>query len=406
MEPRKKKSIDQAQVLLAARTRLLARVLPRAVLLVGTPRGRDRVAWDAGQATWLLAALRDRVRAEGQYVWTSYAPTEEGFDLDELCADLASPSLFGETRFVCVADGGELVESSSRKRGGAGGKPFERALQHWAANAVLGHRLFLALPGASVETPLVGALQEKLGEGLLLVALRGLYDTPPPWNPDPLQTELVRFVSAVAQGRKLQLGPNSRLDLAQRVGKDLGRLDSELEKLAASADAQGRVPESEVRANVVGGALDAEAFELAERIVRGDSRGALRWLHEVERRGARSDPAGKRGGAMQDLGDLQGLIVSALVREGRRMLAAAEMSEQGHSIDTIAEALGIPDVTVAREAFRAKLAARDAAGLRALLEEVRELELDLKRRSVEPLLALERLLLRLRARGPRGGRSA
>ncbi|MBL8899203.1 MAG: hypothetical protein JNM84_16305 [Planctomycetes bacterium] len=404
MEPaKKKKSIDQAQALLAARARLRARTLPRAVLLVGTARGRDRVTWDAGQASWLLGALRDRVRADGQYVWTSYEPDDEAFDLDELCADLTSPSLFGETRFVCLADGTPLLETTTRRRGGSeAAKPFERALLHWAATPALGHRLYLALPNASSESTLVAALQEKLGEGLLFLPLRGLYDTPPPWNPDPLQTELVRFLSEAARERKLQLGPNSRLDLAQRLGSDLGRLESELEKLASSADAQGRVPENEVRANVAGGALEGEAFELADRIVRGDSRAALRWLREVERRGARRDAPGKRSGAMQDLGDLSGFIVAALVREGRRMLAAAEMREQGLSFETIAEALSVPDISVAREAFRARLFARDLAGMRELLAGIRELELDLKRRSVDAPLALERLLLRVRVRSAKG----
>lgn len=375
---------DQVATLTGAVERFESGRLPRVTILVGAARGRDRTQFDPAQSSLLVEVARQRVKAEGKLDWTEHDPSSSSFSLDELVADLTSSSLFGEPRFVYVPDAEPVCKFEARKRGQR--TPFETAMQRLLDDEDRGHRVLVVLPMSSAESVLARDAKARQGT---LIELRPLYANPPPWDPDPLNTELARFVLWRAKVRGLNLDPRAVPHLVERIGSDLSRYDQELAKLEVKVGRGGKVRREDVAQDVASSSFEADAFDFADRVMRADLESALRFLRSIEVRGAR-----KGTGASEGLSALAPMLGSILVREARKLLAAMELREEGRPLNAVAGILGVPDVKVARAAFENRMRARDRTSTLALLEHLKALELDLRWHSVPEEIAFERFVLR------------
>jgi DNA polymerase III delta subunit len=191
-----------------------------------------------------------------------------------------------------------------------------------------------------------------------LASFRRLWETPPPWNPDPRRTELVEWLTARARERGIALKPDDALYVAAATGNDLYALDAALDRVARRG-AEG------VRA-VVGWTSAASPFEAAEDVCRGDAARAAAGLEALFRGGFQE----KDGSRAADLGAVFVVLMGSLRGKLRQSLAGAAAQERGE--DPVAAA-GVTNPRQRGE-LEARLRARPAAEWRAMLTDLAALE--------------------------------
>jgi DNA polymerase-3 subunit delta len=156
-------------------------------------------------------------------------------------------------------------------------------------------------------------------------------------------------------------GKAIRLPAAQRlvdiVGRDLRRLDSEADKLAAFVDAAGEVTETDVVA-VASESGDPSVFELTDAVGDRDTARALRLLRRLL---ASETPYG---------------VHAMLARHMRALVSARALSHRGMAPEAMAPEIGMPPWqvrTVVRQAERYEPSELSAAlrGLAAAEEEMK-----------------------------------
>lgn len=217
---------------------------------------------------------------------------------------------------------------------------------------------------------------------------RELYETPFGRPDQPLQGELVQWVVAHSKRLGVPVTPESALLLTAQVGKELALLAAELEQLVEQFDKKGSrkalAPE-DLRGKLTC-SFESTPFELAEAVLDGDRKRALRSLHAMFARGVK-----QKDGKRMDQGGLFPFATSWMfsamgqVYEGRLML------DQGTSPRDLPQKAG---VYAFQERFVAQAQKNSAQklenGLLALLHCQRE------RRSLgeEDDVLLERFLAR------------
>lgn len=217
---------------------------------------------------------------------------------------------------------------------------------------------------------------------------RELYETPFGRPDQPLQGELVQWVVAHSKRLGVPVTPESALLLTAQVGKEPALLAAELEQLVEQFDKKGSrkalAPE-DLRGKLTC-SFESTPFELAEAVLDGDRKRALRSLHAMFARGVK-----QKDGKRMDQGGLFPFATSWMfsamgqVYEGRLML------DQGTSPRDLPQKAG---VYAFQERFVAQAQKNSAQklenGLLALLHCQRE------RRSLgeEDDVLLERFLAR------------
>ena len=277
-------------------------------------RGDER--WFSVRAYEALAAAARERGAE----WVVHDGADPDFQLPALLGDLATPSLFSP-RQVLVARG---VDVQLRKAGKqqpplvAAVQAFlerdepERCLALFADKLRADHVLFKAATQGGAPT----------------LHARKLWDTPPPWRPDPRQAELVQWLVAEARRRDVRLSPDDAVVLVRCTGNDLGALVGELERLRARGPGALR---EDLRFRAAG-----SPFAVADSVLSGSTGAALSGLEGLYRGGM----AGRDGERVLDTGAIGALLVRAVSGGLRQGLTASTVLARGAAPEEAAQAAG------------------------------------------------------------------
>jgi hypothetical protein len=299
-----------------------------------------------------LALLRAKAEAAGHEICLHEVEREsEGGDFRQarLVDDLSGGGLFAARRLVVVRNAGVLLKKVDGEDG-----PFTRAALAFLESPADPGTLVLSDAGLRADNALVKALVARGGSA---PAFRRLWDSPPPWKPDPLQTELVQWTLRRARELGLVLTPEQALFVSAATGNDLAALDDQLEMARASG---GR----ELRASVrwlAGGT----PWAVADHVLAGDVARALSGIEALFEAGFQ-EKSGKR---LLDASGLAVMLVAALQRGASGALALLSPSPDAPP------PAGSPQQ---REAALARARSRPPAAWRALLDEAGALERALK----------------------------
>jgi DNA polymerase III subunit delta len=168
--------------------------------------------------------------------------------------------------------------------------------------------------------------------------------------------ELPRWVAARAQELGLRLDPAAARALIARVGDRQQRLLRELEKIAIELG-PGAEPGAQAIDELTAGSSERKAWTLADAVVAGDRKAAMRALVELRGQGER----------------VTGLLF-AMVRRVRDALEIAVALEAGRSPAQIKGTLRMPPY--AAERLIEDVRRHDARTYRAALERLADLELE------------------------------
>lgn len=167
---------------------------------------------------------------------------------------------------------------------------------------------------------------------------RELYETPFGRPDQPLQGELVQWVTSHSKRLGVPVTPESALLLTAQVGKEPALLAAELEQLVDQFEKKGSkkalAPE-DLRGKLTC-SFESTPFELAEAVLDGDRKRALRSLHAMFARGVK-----QKDGKRMDQGGLFPFATSWMfsamgqVYEGRLML------DQGTSLRDLPQKAGV-----------------------------------------------------------------
>ncbi|TAJ21588.1 MAG: hypothetical protein EPO68_04410 [Planctomycetota bacterium] len=348
MSPADKKSADPAAQLSTLVAQLRGGDPARGYVL----RGEER--WFREQA---LAALRARAQAL-EWEWCAHDVADPDFSLAALIDDLSGSSMFASARVVVLR--GTTRERTDLLAKTEAGAPsaLVRAVVAWLDSGAAGC-FALSADALRADHALAKAVAKAGGT---VSDFRRLYDSPPPWKPDPRQTELVQWLLARSRDKSIRLSSDDALYLAAMLGNDLAALDGALDKLAV-------VGTGGVRAVALPQA-STTPWAVADHIARGDLPRAMLGLETLFHAGFEE----KDGRRLVDPGALVGMLLPALARGVRANLAAAEALAAGRSAEDAVAAAGFggPPQRVAESLERAR--ARPSAAWRAMQEDVVRLE--------------------------------
>ena len=146
------------------------------------------------------------------------------------------------------------------------------------------------------------ALVKSVADNGCLFEFRDLYDMPYDRSRSPLEGELARWVVARSARLGVPLTPAAAWLLVVQVGKALPELVAELERLRDQFPADGKrapLEPSDLRGKITC-SFESTPFELAEAVLAGDKRRALRSVRAMFDHGMRK----KDGGSMDPGGRL------------------------------------------------------------------------------------------------------
>ena len=355
--------------------------LLRAALEGGLPplvilRGEERWYRDQGVRSVLEVAT-----AQGLEICRHDAADPE-FSLATLLDDLTGGALFASGRAVSIENAHVLLTKNAR-------------LHSPALQEALLARLHSDSPGTVVlgadklrADHVLCKLAKEIGG--VLVTCRRLWDTPPPWDPDPFKTELVQWLLARARERQVKLSLPEAAYVVGATGNDLAGL---LERLKVLADGGGRVEQR------VAWEAGGTPWDLAEKMVDGAAAQAVEGLEALFRSGFQ----GRDGRRTADAPALANVLSSALTARLREAAAGAEALASGASPGAAAVLAGVAGGPRSQATFQARVGLRSPAEWRELLEQA--LSVERRARSGAQVDASDFALLALRwaKRGSRRG---
>ncbi len=316
---------------------------PRAVLL----RGEERYFREHAVELCLDAA-----GAAGLEVCRHDADDPE-FDLTRLLGDLVATPMFASACCVLVRNASGLLKKVGREDA-----PLTRACKAMLARE---DGSVLVVDARSLRAD--HALAKAIGAaGGTLLSCRKLWDTPPPWSPDPRKVELVQWILTRAREEGLRLAPDDAVYLAAATGNDLAALDAQLEKLRLGGEGALR--------ELVGWQAGATPWRVAEDLVAGDS---ARALAGVEAFFASGMPP--RGGGRRELNPvaLAAILLAQVRALVRRSFTVAHAVAGGERFEDAARSAGVTQ-QAAVAGLRARLEAPTPAEWETIGEDVAALE--------------------------------
>ncbi len=267
-------------------TERLASGLPPALVV----RGEE--GWYRHQAGLRVAELA----AESGLEVCRHDTADPEFRAPALLDDLAGGALFSGGRLVLVRGAGELLRKGSRHYSEGAMKAILARIERPGEGCIL-----LDAPSMRAD----GKVAKALNAQELLFSFRKLWDTPPPWRPDPRNVELVQWILGRARERGLQLKPEQAVYVAAATGNDLAALDGQLERAAQSGE--------KLEAAVVWDP-GASPWALAEKLVDGQAARAVMGLESLFR-GGFVGKDGRRESSPEALVAMLGPAVSGKARE-------------------------------------------------------------------------------------------
>ncbi|MHC4376954.1 MAG: DNA polymerase III subunit delta [Planctomycetota bacterium] len=314
---------------------------------------------------------------------TTYDGNDPDKDLPRLLGDLSTPSMFAARQALYVRS----FDKELRKVG-KDHSPLSRALLAFIERAEPGRSVLIEAPGLRADHAVAKAIKTRGGA---VLSMRRLYDSPPPWKPDPLATELVQWVIARARELEQPLPPREAARLAAFVGNNLDAIDDQLAKLKSLGPNAG-VDALDFQKTVA-------PWELADLLLSGETARALATAETLFQNGF----AGKDGRIERDPKALFPILFGSLRNGLRQGLAATAELERGADPRAAAERAGVNGRGLDAFVERLRRWPRQADWLRRL-EDVADLERR-SRSSAEPGpedLAL--IALRWRPPAPAAGR--
>jgi DNA polymerase III delta subunit len=301
-----------------------------------------------------IALVRARAEALGWEV-SSHATTDPDFDLSRLTGDLGGGSLFASARCVIVRDAGPLLTKDGKKD-----SAFVRAVLAFLDGTELDGCVVVAADSVRADSAIAKAAGRSGG---VVVGCRRLWDSAPPWNPDPRRAELVLWLTALAREKGVRLTPEQAMYVAAATGNDLFALESQLDKIAVSGESALR--------EVVGWDAAGSPYRVADSIVNGDVGRAASSIEALFRGGFQE----KRGTRLVDDAALSNILLSSVVRQVRQSMAGALEARAGGDPAEGARKAGWRIPPTARGPFGEQVRRRPAAEWRRMLEDAAELEL-------------------------------
>jgi len=323
--------------------------LPRGLVL----RGEERYFHERA-----IELVRRRGEADGfEVVAHDAAQGPPDFSLARLLDDLSGGGLFAARRLVVVRQPDALL----RKEEGSPSaltRTILAFLQEPDAGCIV-----LSAGSLRVDHPVSKAI---LAAGGAVLDLRRLWESPPPWSPDPRQAELVQWV--LERGRELgvTLEVAQAVYLAAATGNDLSGIDDQLERVKNAPGSGWR--------DAVGWDATTAPWTVAERILDGDAARALGQI-ETLHRGGFQDKSGRRvvEGAV-----LANLLFGALERGARQCWSLATELARGAEEEDALRAAGVQGPPMARKGALARARLRSPSAWADLLGELLALERRMK----------------------------
>jgi hypothetical protein len=219
--------------------------------------------------------------------------------------------------------------------------------------------LILSASNLRADHVLVKAIQASDG---VVVGCRRLYDSPPPWDPDPRKAELVQWTADRARRASIPLGVEEAVYLAAALGNDLAGIAGKLEQL--------RERGSEGIVELVSWESGGSPWDLADRLMDGDGARASVGVEALFGGGFQ----GKDGKRTVDRSALVALMTGTLTKGLMELTRAGRFVAQGQSPQAALAAAGVrgAPATVKRKAER--LASRSPDQWQGMLEDAEELE--------------------------------
>lgn len=245
--------------------------------------------------------------------------SDPDFNQHRLLEDLSGAGLFATARCVIVRSAEKVLKKSGKDDAPLVRKVLANLGAGEGGGETSGSVLVLAATSLRADSKVAKAVAKCGG---VLVTCRKLWDTPPPWNPDPRSVELVGFVRRRASKFKIQLSESEAVYVAAATGNDLYAIEDQLEKLR-------HVPAAE-RRQALGWESAGNPFQLADQLVRGDSRRALLGIESLFRKGFQESD-GKRN---LDRAALTAILTGSLrrlVRDGAARSSSPDGAEPANS---------------------------------------------------------------------------
>jgi len=331
----------------------LVRELLRSVETAGTPRGLVLRGEERYFRDKAVDMLRAHATAAGHEVCIHDAERGNAdFRLSGLIDDLSGGGLFAARRLIVVRGGADHLQKE-----GSEPSALTSAVLRFLASPEEPGTVVLSLASLRADHAVSKAV---VAAGGRVLDLRKLWDTPPHWNSDPRQAELVLWVVARARELGLRLAPDQAVLVAAAKGNDLFAIDDQLRALES-------LPGRDLR-EVVGWNAAVLPWTVADHLLDGDAGRALGSV-EALFRGGFQDKSGRR---LLDVAGLATMLMNALSRGIRRSLLLATLLARGASESEAARAVGVagraqgPALALART--------RPPQVWRAMLEEVADVE--------------------------------
>lgn len=312
-------------------------------------RGEERYFRDKAEEL-----VRRRAADLGQEVCL-HDTEDPDFALTRLTDDLSGGGLFAAQRCVVLRNAGKLLTKET------GGKDtgLGRSLSAFVESADDVGALVLSGTSIRADNHVVKAVK-KVG-GTLLTS-RKLWDSPPPWNPDPRQVELVQWLGTRAREVGVPLAPDQAAYVVAATGNDLFALDAQLDRL------RGR-PASELQ-ELVGWNAEGSPWKVADNLVAGNAAKAVSGIEGLFRGGFKQ----KDGKRLVDTGGLVPMLLSALTGKVRQNLAGARVLARGAGAAEAADVAGVAKHQNARQEFEATVRLASPEQWAARLDELAALE--------------------------------
>lgn len=300
-----------------------------------------------------LAIVLDAARARGLEI-AKHDVDDPDFHLGALLDDLSAAPMFAAARCVVVRNAGALLKKEDRED-----SILTRALIAFIGDAHGEGSIVVDSDSLRADHALVKAIVK---QGGVLFSSRRLWDSPPPWNPDPSKTEVVQWLQDRARTAKIALGANDATYIVAATGNDLFALDGALERLRQRG-------QPGVRA-IVGWTSGASPYQVAEELCRGDLPRSLAGIEVLFSNGFQ----GRDGEREIDPSAVLAVLFGSLRNKLRQTLAGALALERGGDVEAAIASAGIATHPKARAEFEARLHARSPAQWRAMTDDLVELE--------------------------------
>ncbi len=229
-------------------------------------------------------------------------------------------------------------------------------------------------------------LGKAIEQGGGVFEFRELYADPFDARQSPLETELVQWLVGRSRAAQVPLRPEAAFLLIATVGKEPGELVQELQRLKAQCGAVTAPLRPEDLRGRLNTSFESNPFELAEAVLAGDRRRALRSLAAMFRRGVRD-----RDGGTMDKGGVFPFATSWMYQALTQAYEGRLLLDRGVPLGEIGNRVG---VRMFQDRFLRQVQKNPAPRLARMLGLLARAQTELRTTGEEPELLLEAFVAR------------